>query len=126
MLGDDLHMSPSLFGKELTAKYRDADLFVLPGLGGLAIQEAMCFGLPVIAAESDGTQDDLIAAQNGWVLENPDVDSLADTILEAVSDTDRLRSMGACSYDRALSTFNVESAASKMIEAANAILAGPD
>jgi glycosyltransferase involved in cell wall biosynthesis len=28
--------------------YRGADLLVLPGTGGLAVQQAMSFGLPVI------------------------------------------------------------------------------
>ena len=43
-----------------------ADLFALPGTGGLAVQEAMAAGLPVIVAEGDGTQDDLVRPDNGW------------------------------------------------------------
>ena len=30
--------------------WRSADLFVLPGLGGLAISEAMCYSLPILCS----------------------------------------------------------------------------
>ena len=47
-------------GAELKPYFAQADLFVLPGTGGLAVQEAMSYGLPVIVAKGDGTQDDLV------------------------------------------------------------------
>ena len=47
-------------GAELKPYFEEADLFVLPGTGGLAVQEAMSYGLPVIVAQGDGTQDDLV------------------------------------------------------------------
>ena len=56
----------ALYGDALDEQFRAADLFVLPGTGGLAIQQAMSFGLPVIAAEADGTQADLVRPANGW------------------------------------------------------------
>ena len=43
-------------GPDLDPIYAQADLFVLPGTGGLAIQQAMSSGLPVIVAQGDGTQ----------------------------------------------------------------------
>ena len=48
------------FGSELESFFIKADLFVLPGTGGLAIQQAMAHGLPIIVAHGDGTQDDLV------------------------------------------------------------------
>jgi glycosyltransferase involved in cell wall biosynthesis len=38
-------------GVELKPYFMEADLFVLPGTGGLAVQEAMGYGLPVIVAQ---------------------------------------------------------------------------
>jgi glycosyltransferase involved in cell wall biosynthesis len=35
-------------GDELKSYFAGADLFVLPGTGGLAVQEAMSYGLPII------------------------------------------------------------------------------
>lgn len=85
-------------GSELTDYYAQADLFVLPGTGGLAIQQAMANGLPVIVAQGDGTQDDLVRSENGWLLPPNDLASLTNTIAEALSDIPRLRWMGMESF----------------------------
>lgn len=42
-----------------------ADIFVLPGLGGLSISEAMAYGVPVIASIGDGCEVDLLASGGG-------------------------------------------------------------
>jgi glycosyltransferase involved in cell wall biosynthesis len=78
--------------------FRDADLFVLPGTGGLAVQEAMSFGLPVITAEADGTQVDLVRPGNGWQIQGGNLDELVETMTRALSDPLQLREMGAESY----------------------------
>lgn len=44
-----------------------ADIFVLPGLGGLAISEAMCYGLPIITSIGDGCEVDLVTKENGII-----------------------------------------------------------
>ena len=81
-------------GEELKAYFAEADLFVLPGTGGLAVQEAMSYGLPVIVAQGDGTQDDLVRKGNGWQVPPDDFDALVSTMTDALSDTARLRMMG--------------------------------
>jgi glycosyltransferase involved in cell wall biosynthesis len=88
----------ALYGEALDEQFQSADLFVLPGTGGLAIQQAMSFGLPVIAAEADGTQADLVRPTNGWQIPSDNVQALTRTLQEALSDISRLRSMGAESY----------------------------
>ncbi len=56
-----------------------ADLFVLPGLGGLSIHHAMVHGLPVIAASADGTERDLIEeGVNGFILKTDGVEELTE------------------------------------------------
>ena len=42
------------------AHFAAADFFVLPGLGGLALNQAMAFGTPCICSVADGTEDDLV------------------------------------------------------------------
>ena len=37
-----------------------ADLLVLPGTGGLALNEAMAHGLPLVSGYGDGSADDLV------------------------------------------------------------------
>lgn len=84
------------YGSELATYFSSADLFVLPGTGGLAVQEAMSYGLPVIMGQGDGTNDDLVRPENGWQLIDPK--KLSDVLCEALSDVSRLRAMGAESY----------------------------
>jgi glycosyltransferase involved in cell wall biosynthesis len=88
----------SKHGDEIKQYFAEADLFVLPGTGGLAVQEAMSHGLPVIVAQGDGTQDDLVRNGNGWTIPPDDFDALVSTMKEALSDAARLRRMGAESY----------------------------
>ena len=100
-------------GEELKPHFTEADLFVLPGTGGLAVQEAMSYGLPVIVAKGDGTQDDLVRAKNGWQIPPGDYAALVATVREALSDVARLRKMGAESYRIVSQEINLE----KMVEA---------
>ncbi len=76
-------------GPELAPYFLAADLFVLPGTGGLAVQEAMSYGLPVIVAQGDGTQDDLVRPENGWQIPPDDDFSLLFALQEALGDLDR-------------------------------------
>jgi glycosyltransferase involved in cell wall biosynthesis len=86
-----------LEGQALVRVFADADLLVLPGTGGLAVQEAMAHGLPVVVAEGDGTQRDLVRDENGWFVPPGDLAALQRVIDQALSDPNRLRSMGAAS-----------------------------
>jgi glycosyltransferase involved in cell wall biosynthesis len=85
-------------GAELGSIYAQADLFILPGTGGLAVQEAMAYGLPVIVAQGDGTQGDLVRPGNGWQIPPDDLESLTAALHQALSDAGRLRLMGKESY----------------------------
>lgn len=95
-------------GADLEPYYREADLFVLPGTGGLAVQQAMAWALPVIVAEADGTQSDLVRPQNGWLLPPGDGAALHTCLSEALSDPKRLRGMGAESYRIVSQEINLE------------------
>ncbi len=72
-----------------------ADLFVLPGLGGLALNQATAFGKPVICSVADGTERDLvIEGVNGHIVKPGDVEELARAIEDLIADDERLREMG--------------------------------
>ncbi len=100
------------YGRELDDLFRKADLFVLPGTGGLAVQQAMSHGLPVIVAEADGTQTDLVRPENGWLLPSGDVSALTGVLYKALYDPNRLREMGKASF-QIVDTINLEA----MVEA---------
>lgn len=98
----------ALQGSELAARFVAADLFVLPGTGGLAVQEAMSYGLPVIVAQADGTQDDLVRPANGWLIPPDDDQALCTAMQQALSDLPNLRTMGQESYRIVCEEINLE------------------
>ena len=108
-------------GAELKAYFTEADLFVLPGTGGLAVQEAMSYGLPVIVAEGDGTQDDLVREENGWQIPPDDLEALVVTMNEALSDAARLRTMGEVSYRIVKEEINIEKMVEVFVRALNSL-----
>lgn len=106
-------------GIELKPYFEKADLFVLPGTGGLAVQEAMSYGLPVIVAKGDGTQDDLVREKNGWQIEPENYEALVFTIKEALSDVKLLRTMGQESFRIVSEEINIQKMAEVFVEALN-------
>ncbi len=95
-------------GPDLEAYFSAADLFVLPGTGGLAVQQAMAFGLPVVVAEGDGTQNDLVRPLNGWQVAPGSQAMLTQTLAQALADPARLRRMGRESYRIVREEINLE------------------
>ncbi len=64
---------------QLAPYYRQASFSVLPGLGGLSINQSMAFGVPVICRSADGAEKDLVKNNvTGYIYE--DVDDAADFI----------------------------------------------
>jgi glycosyltransferase involved in cell wall biosynthesis len=110
-------------GPDLKSYFVEADLFVLPGTGGLAVQEAMSYGLPVIVAQGDGTQDDLVRERNGWQIppSPSDYDALVSTMKDALSDVARLRRMGKESYRIVREEINIEKMVETFVTALNSL-----
>ncbi len=109
----------ALYQEALAQHFREADLFILPGTGGLAVQQAMSFGLPVIVAEADGTQADLVRPDNGWQVPPDDVTTLANALEEALSNLTRLRQMGEKSYQIVKEEINLEQMVAVFVDALN-------
>jgi len=111
------------YGAALDETFDRADLFVLPGTGGLAIQQALAHGLPVIVAQGDGTQDDLVRPENGWLVAPGDLVELTRALHAALSDISQLRKMGAESYRIASEEINLEAMVGGFIKAIRAVVA---
>lgn len=105
------------YGEELAADFSWADIFVLPGTGGLAVQQAMAYGLPVIVAQGDGTQDDLVRQGNGWQIAADDLPNLTAVLTTALADPGRLRQMGAESYRIVQEEINLEQMVASFLKA---------
>ena len=109
-------------GAELNPYFAQADLFVLPGTGGLAVQEAMSHGLPVIVAKGDGTQDDLVREGNGWQIPPEDYGALVSAMKNALSDIARLRRMGQESFRIVSEEINIQKMVDVFVTALNSVV----
>lgn len=75
---------------EMPARYRLADIFVLPSRGhyetwGLAVNEAMHLGVPCLVSDLVGCQRDLVQpGETGWVFAAEDPAALAATLSAAL------------------------------------------
>lgn len=71
---------------QLARYYSAADVFVIPSLEdvwGLVVNEAMCFGLPILASQFAGASQSLVAGSTIGRLFNPaDIDEFATRLLE--------------------------------------------
>jgi len=108
-------------GLELDSYFAAADIFALPGTGGLAVQQAMTHGLPVIVAKGDGTQDDLVRPENGWLVPPGDQETFTQTLRDALSDIPRLRRKGAESYRIVAEEINLEAMVGMFVDAVGAV-----
>ena len=83
--------------------YAMADVFVLPSGAepwGLVVNEAMCFGLPVIASDRVGAAADLVKpGSNGFVYPAGDVPALAQ-LLEQVLEDGASERLGQASLEK--------------------------
>ena len=84
------------------------DLFVLPGQGGLAIQQAMAHSLPIVTTPADGTELDLvIEGRNGFIVEIDNVDALSDAMVKVLQDEELRLKMGQNSRTLIEQQFNI-------------------
>ena len=88
--------------------FLSADVFVLPGLGGLAVSDAMLHGLPVIASIGDGCERDLLSFGGGILDEELDENRLAEHLKSLATDPARLQSMREKAIWTITEKFNID------------------
>ena len=91
---------------ELPALYAASDVFVLPSEHepwGLAVNEAMCAGLPVVVSREVGCVADLVRdGVNGYTPAAGDIDGLARALRRLIEDEGLRRRQGQASLARIL------------------------
>lgn len=84
-----------MHGEELSKAYASADAFIFPSVTetlGLVILEAMASGLPVIAAESGPTLEQIKHKENGLIFRSGNLDSMKNAI-KLLDDKELLKTM---------------------------------
>lgn len=94
--------------KGLEKYYLISDVFVLPGLGGLAISESMAYGLPVICSIADGTEKDLIDKESGFIIKEMNVNTLTDKLSNLFNDRLLLEKIGLNAKERIKTKYSFE------------------
>jgi glycosyltransferase involved in cell wall biosynthesis len=82
----------------------------------------MAHTLPVLVGEADGTQAELVRAENGWLLADASVAGLTAALQLALSSPPRLRQMGRASYRIVSEEVNLEKMAEGFVAAVNSVL----
>jgi glycosyltransferase involved in cell wall biosynthesis len=109
----DVHFLPFQNQQAMPMVYRLGDAYVLPSRSetwGLALNEAMACGRPVIASSKVGGARDLVTDRvNGWIFESGNFGQLIAVIREVLgSPAGKLREMGAAAWrDSARSSIEV-------------------
>jgi len=104
---------------ELLPYYKISSFSILPGLGGLAINQAMAFGVPVLCNKADGAENDIIIkGVNGFIYN--DIVELVNFI-QTKSQVD-WKVMGANASNILYNQFSIESMTEKYLNGINRVL----
>ncbi|MEP7246053.1 MAG: glycosyltransferase family 4 protein [Gammaproteobacteria bacterium] len=125
----DIHFLPFQNQQAMPAIYRLGTVFALPSRGpgetwGLALNEAMASGRPVIASSKVGGARDLIKeAINGWTFESTNLEQLTAVLRQALGCSgETLRRMGAAAAGES-ARWSIDAAAAGIERAATAAVA---
>jgi glycosyltransferase involved in cell wall biosynthesis len=109
--------------KEMARILLKSSVYVLAGMGGLSINEAMSHGLPIICSVCDGTEKDLVQdGINGYYFKDNDPEDLKTKIQDLLLDEDKLEQFGLASLNIIKNQINEEIVAKNYIHAFNKIL----
>ncbi len=95
-IGDKVKFLGGIYDQTTIGRYlHESSIYVLAGVGGLSINEAMCYGRPVICSECDGTEKKLVREEfNGKYFRNDDETDLAEKIRYLFERPDLTERMG--------------------------------
>ncbi len=106
--------------KVLGQHFKACSVYVLAGMGGLSINEAMAWGLPVICSVCDGTEKHLVKdGYNGKFFEDGNLQDLVKQIDFMLADPERTRKMGQNSKTIIDTKINVHTVLKGYLEAFN-------
>jgi glycosyltransferase involved in cell wall biosynthesis len=108
-LGDSVIFTGGVYDPfELGSYYLASALYVLAGMGGLSINEAMCFARPILCSVCDGTERILVReGENGRYFRDGDEDDLVEKITWFFDNPERLAEFGRKSEEIIRSEVNI-------------------
>jgi glycosyltransferase involved in cell wall biosynthesis len=120
-LGEKVIFAGMLTGEGKAAAFLDADVFAAPSYSenfGMAIAEAMHFGLPVVVAEGVGIASYIERAKAGIVIKKNE-EELTAAILKLLNEPDLRKKMGEAGKELVREEFSSERVAEEFIKEYN-------
>jgi glycosyltransferase involved in cell wall biosynthesis len=108
-LGESVKFLGGVYEQTQLGQYLiESSLYVLAGMGGLSINDAMCFGLPILCSVCDGTEYFLVReGQNGRYFIDSDEEDLTKKIVWFFENLEKAENMGAVSERIIMDEVNV-------------------
>lgn len=94
---DRVELPGQVSWRELPRYYRMSDLYISASSvdgSSVSLLEAMACGLPAVVSDIPGNREWVEEGTQGWLFPVGDAEELAETILEAIADRDKLQRMG--------------------------------
>jgi glycosyltransferase involved in cell wall biosynthesis len=97
--------------------FKASSIYVLAGMGGLSINEAMTFGLPVVCSVADGTERKLVKENvNGHYFEEGNENSLLEILDKMLQNLPKTKQMGIESESIIKEEVNIHTVLKKYME----------
>jgi len=93
--------------KDIGLYYHASDVLFLPGRGGMVISEAMCYGVPVMVHEADGTEFDLVVdKKTGYHVKSGSVDRYVEILHKLSTNANLVNELGKNGRKLIIEKFN--------------------
>lgn len=112
---------------DMEEEYLAADVYVIPStreMASVSQLEAMSYSLPVICSDTNGTACYVEDGVTGYLFRDCDREDLERKLEEMLSDTERMKAMGAAGYRALVENYNYENYFEAVMEMRNRILQG--
>ncbi len=105
---------PNLLGHYLY----ESSIYILGGMGGLSINDAMCFGKPIVCTMADGTEKRLVReGENGYFFENGNAQDLELKVEMILQDPEKVKDFGQRSLEIIQKEINIHTVLDSYIKA---------
>jgi hypothetical protein len=98
--------------EQLNRYFQNATIFCMPSRNepfGIVFVEAMAHALPIVATKIGALPDMVADGENGYLILPGDVDGLANALEKLLSDEEKRRQFGWCSWQKSLNLYNWQS-----------------
>jgi len=117
---DSVHFLGRMNREEIITYYNQAKLFILPSLQeglGIIVLESMACGTPVVSTKCGGPEEIIIDGENGYLVENNNLDELTHAVCKLLEDDELRKRMGEKAREHIQNNYSLQKVGYKFIAA---------